>query len=153
MVSIATRSLNGHNISASKLVTSRARIPPSKDALGPKSAKYHMLNLLGWRRATIALITRRYAYCGFSRHCDGVLNYSSSVSRAIVGCSRPSASSMMRLSTLMRKLVKRMASVPAWKLSKKWRMSYHRLLYTSCIERFNQRTQSSRHAHWPWKAS
>jgi hypothetical protein len=64
------------------------------------------------------------------------LNRLSSVLRAIVGCSRLSASSMMRLSSLMRKLVKRMASVPVWKLSIKWRMSYHGLLDTCSFDLF-----------------
>jgi hypothetical protein len=53
--------------------------------------------------------------------------------RVIVGCSRLSESSMMRLFTLMRKLVKRMASVPVWKLYKKWRMSYHGFIIRSFI--------------------
>jgi len=47
MVSIATRSSNGHNINVSKLVTSKARLPPSRAALGPKSAEYRMPNPLG----------------------------------------------------------------------------------------------------------
>ena len=47
MVSIATRSSNGHNINVSKSATSRARLPPSKAAVGPKSAEYHMPNPLG----------------------------------------------------------------------------------------------------------
>ena len=48
-------------------------------------------------------------------------------SRAIVGCSRLSASSTMSLSSLTHKPLKRMANVPAWRSSKKWRMSYHGL--------------------------
>ena len=47
MVSIATRSSNGHNINVSKSVTSRARLPPSRAAVGPKSAEYRMPNPLG----------------------------------------------------------------------------------------------------------
>ena len=47
MVSIATRSSNGHNINASKSVTSRARLPPSRAAGSPKSAEYRMPNLPG----------------------------------------------------------------------------------------------------------
>jgi hypothetical protein len=47
MASIATRSSNGHNINVSKLVTSRARLPPSRVALRPKSAEYRMPNPLG----------------------------------------------------------------------------------------------------------
>jgi hypothetical protein len=69
MVSIATRSSNDHNINASKSVISKARLPPSMAAYSPKSAEYRMPNLLGWLRATIALITRRYGYCGLFLRC------------------------------------------------------------------------------------
>jgi hypothetical protein len=46
---------------------------------------------------------------------------------------------MMKLFTLTHKLVRRMASVPAWKSSKKWRMSYYYLFNASYIERFKSR--------------
>jgi hypothetical protein len=63
----------------------------------------------------------------FSRHQDGILILFVYCPRAIAGYSRLSANSKMRLSSLTHKFVKRMANVPAWKSSKKWRMSYHGL--------------------------
>jgi hypothetical protein len=47
MVSIATKSSNGHSINVSKSVTSTARLPPSRAAVGLESAEYRMPNPRG----------------------------------------------------------------------------------------------------------
>jgi hypothetical protein len=46
------------------------------------------------------------------------------VFRVIVGCSKPCASSMTKLSIQTHRPERKMASVPVWKSSKRWRMLY-----------------------------